>query len=197
MGSYGLFTMTLTNLPPLLPNDFMFEKYADKGATKPEIFAWVANDIMARVAGLPKISLSIKDKRLYKEFMTGKIDEMEHSGKKFTAKPMPSIFPCLRKKKRAPKPSTEADAKPADAAPIKTETAPIKAEVAPQAATPIPVKVEAAKFEAEEDHTFERSGTVVADAPPNIETDRAETPEETKELVAEEPEKTAAEKKLD
>ena len=187
--------MTLTNLPPLLPTEYMFEKYADKGATKPEIFAWVANDIMARVAGLPKISLSIKDKRLYKEFMTGKIDEMEHSGKKFTAKPMPSIFPCLKKKKRGPKPSTEATAKPAEAAPAKAEPSSVKAEAAPVKATP--AKAEAAPVEAEEDHTFERSGTVVADAPPNIETDRAEAPEEAKELVAEEPEKTAAEKKLD
>ena len=66
MGSYGFYTITLTNLPPLLPTEYMFEKYADKGATKPEIFAWVANDIMARVAGLPKINLSIKDKALYK-----------------------------------------------------------------------------------------------------------------------------------
>ena len=79
----------------------MFEKYADKGKTKAEIFAWVANDIMARVAEIPKTdSASFKDKALYKDFMTGKIDEMEYKGKKFTAPPIPSLFPCLRKKKK-------------------------------------------------------------------------------------------------
>jgi len=102
----------------------MFEKYADKAKTRPEIFAWVAQDIMARVAGLPKIALSIKDKRLYKEFMTGKTDEMEHSGKKFTAKPMPSIFPCLKKKKRAPKPA-EATPAPAEVAPVQAKAVPV------------------------------------------------------------------------
>ena len=33
--------------------------------------------------------------------MTGKTDEIEYNGKKFTAPPIPSIFPCLRKKKKS------------------------------------------------------------------------------------------------
>jgi len=66
-----------------------------------------------------------------------------------------------------------------------------------KAAEGVLVNAEAAPVEDEEDYTFERSGTVVADAPPNIESDRAEITEPTKEPVAEEPEKTAAEKKLD
>ena len=55
---------------------------------------------MAKVAGLEKVQVQARDKAIYKAFITGKSDEMEYKGKKFTAKPMPSIFPCLRKKKK-------------------------------------------------------------------------------------------------
>merc|ERR1712228_36823 len=74
--------------------------FADKGKTKAEVFAWVARDIMSKVSGLPKYEGQARDKPIYKNFMTGKVDEMEYNGKKFTAKPMPSLIPCLRKKKK-------------------------------------------------------------------------------------------------
>lgn len=102
MGSSGFFSVTITTLPPLKPTDYLFEKYADKGSSKAEIYAWVARDIMARVSNKPKIEVQIRDKPLYKSFMTGKVDEIEYNGKKFTAKPMPSLIPCMRflKKKK-------------------------------------------------------------------------------------------------
>ena len=40
--TYGSYSVTLTQLPPLKPNDYLFEKYADKGESKAEIFAWAA-----------------------------------------------------------------------------------------------------------------------------------------------------------
>ena len=51
---WGYYSCTITILPPLKPNEYLFEKYADKGSSKAEIFAWVARDIMARVANLEK-----------------------------------------------------------------------------------------------------------------------------------------------
>ena len=48
--SRGYYTVTVVTLPPLKPTDYLFEKYADKGSSKAEIFAWAARDIMARVA---------------------------------------------------------------------------------------------------------------------------------------------------
>ena len=49
----------MTTLPPLKPNDYLFEKYADKGKSKAEIFAWVARDVMAKVAKVKKFDLDV------------------------------------------------------------------------------------------------------------------------------------------
>jgi len=92
----------MKTLPPLKPTDYLFEKFADKGNSKPEIFAWAARDIMARVAGIDTIEVQARDKAVYKAFITGKTDTLQFSGKTFTAAPMPSMIPCLRKKKKSP-----------------------------------------------------------------------------------------------
>ena len=57
---------------------------------------------MAKAAGLEKLDSkqAFKEKALYKDFMTGKVDELEYDGKKFTAPPLPSMIPCCRKKKK-------------------------------------------------------------------------------------------------
>ena len=41
-------TNTTTILPPLKPTEYMFDKFADKGKSKAEIFAWVTRDIMSK-----------------------------------------------------------------------------------------------------------------------------------------------------
>ena len=79
----------------------MYQKYADKGKSQAEIYAWVVQDVVSKVSGLPKANQQARDKAIYKNFMTGKTDEIEYNGKKFTAPPIPSIFPCLRKKKKS------------------------------------------------------------------------------------------------
>lgn len=94
---------TLMKLPPVKPTDYLFEKYADKGRTKAEIFAWVTREIMSKAGDIEKLSdqsTNYKDKALYKSFMTGKIDELEYNGKKFSAPTIHSFIPCLRKKKK-------------------------------------------------------------------------------------------------
>ena len=81
----------------------MYEKFADKGKNKVEIYSWVARDIMAKASGLEKLDskqASFKEKTLYKDFMTGKVDVLEYDGKKFTAPPLPSLIPCCTKKKK-------------------------------------------------------------------------------------------------
>ena len=52
--------------------------------------------------------------------MTGKTDEIEYNGKKFTAPPIPSIFPCLRKKKKS-KSEDPNKAKPKESSTAKDE----------------------------------------------------------------------------
>ena len=38
-------------MPPFYPNDYLFEKHADKGKEKWEIYAWAVRDIMCKVGG--------------------------------------------------------------------------------------------------------------------------------------------------
>ena len=97
----------MLKLPPFKPNDYLFEKYADKGSTKAEIFAWATREVMSRASKCETIEVQARDKAIYKAFMTGKTDELEYNGKKFRATPMPSLIPCLRKKKKVDKPKEQ------------------------------------------------------------------------------------------
>ena len=38
----GTYKAEILVLPPILPNEYMFQKFADKGKSKAEIFAWVS-----------------------------------------------------------------------------------------------------------------------------------------------------------
>ena len=86
-----------------MPNDYLFEKYADKGKTKAEIFAWAARDIMAKVSNCEFSEARARDKAIYKDFMTGKTDELVVGDKVFRAPPIHSLLPCCKKMKRTKK----------------------------------------------------------------------------------------------
>ena len=106
MGSItGTYKAEILVLPPILPNEYMFQKFADKGKSKAEIFAYVSREIMSKASGRPTIEVQSRDKALYKDFMTGKTNEIEVNGKTFTAPPVKSLFPWIKpKKKRTEKP---------------------------------------------------------------------------------------------
>lgn len=40
-------------LPPVIPNEFMFEKFKNKGKDRAYVYAWVTRDIMSKASGLP------------------------------------------------------------------------------------------------------------------------------------------------
>jgi hypothetical protein len=40
-------TVTVTELPPFQPNEWLFTHHADKGKEKWEIFAWATREVMA------------------------------------------------------------------------------------------------------------------------------------------------------
>ena len=75
-------------LPPFKPNDYLFEKHADKGKEKWEIFAWAVRDVMAKHGKFEKCAMTNAEKINYKEFMTGKKNEMTVGDRTWTAKPM-------------------------------------------------------------------------------------------------------------
>ena len=52
--SWGVYSCDIQELPPFKPNEFMYQKYADKGKSQAEIYAWVVQDVVSKVSGLPK-----------------------------------------------------------------------------------------------------------------------------------------------
>lgn len=63
-------------LPAFKPNDYLLEKHADKGSEPWEIFAWAVREVMAREGDFKLTSQTNGDKIAYKDFMTGKKDEL-------------------------------------------------------------------------------------------------------------------------
>lgn len=49
-------------LPLFIPNDYMYERFKDKGTEKWEIYAWVIRDIIAKASGKPKLDVELKTK---------------------------------------------------------------------------------------------------------------------------------------
>lgn len=89
-------TCTVHQLPPFMPNEYLFKTHADKGSSEWEIYAWAVRDAMSKVSGKPLIEVDPKDKVIYKDLMTGKIDSVEKNGKTFE-------YPPIRKKKEKAK----------------------------------------------------------------------------------------------
>ena len=86
--SADCFVLTQTVLPPFLPNEYLLKTHADKGKSEWEIYAWAVRDAMCKAGNFKKIQADSRDKQLYKDFMTGKTDEIVANGKTFTAPPM-------------------------------------------------------------------------------------------------------------
>ena len=62
-------TCTITELPPFIPNDYLFEHHADKGKEKWEIYAWAIRDIIAKYGGLEKSDIHYREKSRYEEML--------------------------------------------------------------------------------------------------------------------------------
>ena len=80
-------------LPPFKPNDYLLQKHADKGAEPWEIFAWAVREVMAREGDFRLTSQSIRDKIAYRDFMTGKQDELTCGQRTWT---LPTMFTKTR-----------------------------------------------------------------------------------------------------
>ncbi len=63
-------------MPPLAPNDYLFETHKDKGEEKWEIFAWATRDLLAKVGGFGKYDLAYKEKIKVYDYYMGKIDKL-------------------------------------------------------------------------------------------------------------------------
>jgi 1-acyl-sn-glycerol-3-phosphate acyltransferase len=83
------FSVTVTVLPPFKPNKYLLDTHKDKGKTDWEIFAWATRHAMCKAGDFKTIDADVKDKQLYKSFMSGKIDEIKApNGVVYKAEPM-------------------------------------------------------------------------------------------------------------
>lgn len=59
----------------------MFQRHADKGAERWEIYAWAVRDVLAKFGNLKTSDQPNNDKIKYKYFMQGKTDKITYNGK--------------------------------------------------------------------------------------------------------------------
>lgn len=59
------FGCIVKELPPFVPNEYLFKTHADKGKDKWEIYAWAVRDVMAKVGNLEKSELPYREKLRY------------------------------------------------------------------------------------------------------------------------------------
>jgi 1-acyl-sn-glycerol-3-phosphate acyltransferase len=67
--SWGCMKVKIKEFPDFEPNEYMFEKYKDKGKERWEIYAWVLRDMMCKAGNLQPCDMSIKAKLQYEGHM--------------------------------------------------------------------------------------------------------------------------------
>jgi hypothetical protein len=61
-------------LPPFIPNDYLFEQHANKGNDRWEIYAWAVREAMSDASGLEKNEQPFRDKMNYEVILGYKKD---------------------------------------------------------------------------------------------------------------------------
>ena len=64
-------TCELLVLPDFQPNEFLFEKHADRGKERWEVFAWAVRDVMSKEGEIPVSDVSKRLKVPYYSYMNG------------------------------------------------------------------------------------------------------------------------------
>lgn len=52
--SFYITDVEVIELPPFMPNDYLFETHKDKGSEKWEIYSWAVRDALSKASGKPK-----------------------------------------------------------------------------------------------------------------------------------------------
>lgn len=56
-------------MPNFQPNEYLFEKHADKGQERWEIYAWAVRDAIVKAGDFQECNLLFRHKLLYEKFM--------------------------------------------------------------------------------------------------------------------------------
>lgn len=81
MLSWGFYHQNSIKLPPLQPNDWLYEHHKDKGETKWEIYAWAVRDAMCEASGLKPIDQPVREKLAYAKYMYGNAKDWKYKSK--------------------------------------------------------------------------------------------------------------------
>ena len=62
---FGCATCYVVELPPFVPNDYLYATHANKGKEKWEIYAWAVREILAEAGNFEKSDLLTRNKMKY------------------------------------------------------------------------------------------------------------------------------------
>jgi hypothetical protein len=65
----GCYRAEVTVLPDFQPNEYLFEKFADKGKERWEIYGWAIRDLIVKVGKFEECNLMFRHKLLYEKYM--------------------------------------------------------------------------------------------------------------------------------
>jgi hypothetical protein len=85
-------------LPPFIPNDYLFEQHSNKGDDKWEIYAWAVREAMSEASGLAKNDMPFREKIKYEVELGFKKGEKYLSNKKQQSLDKPEKEPLLKDK---------------------------------------------------------------------------------------------------
>lgn len=67
--SWSCITVDLIQLPDFQPNEFLFEKHANQGAERWNVFAWAVRTVMADIGGFKFSDVPHRTKMVYESYM--------------------------------------------------------------------------------------------------------------------------------
>lgn len=68
-------------LPVFQPNEYMFEKFKNKGSERWEAYAWCVRDAMAKAGGFEVTDIPVRAKLAYYQYLNGRIDIKDFENK--------------------------------------------------------------------------------------------------------------------
>jgi lysophosphatidylcholine acyltransferase/lyso-PAF acetyltransferase len=69
LSSFCWLRCKLTQMPDFIPNEYLFQKHADKGQERWEIYAWAVRDAMMKAGQFGDCKQSLKTKLAYENYM--------------------------------------------------------------------------------------------------------------------------------
>ena len=77
------FTCEVCIMPDFQPNQYLFDRHADKGSERWEVYAWALRDVMAKTAGFKTTDVPQRTKLEYEYYLRG-LPEAKHPSETWT-----------------------------------------------------------------------------------------------------------------